>query len=92
MKNSYKIIYKKQAKKFLEKNPKYGIRFIKNFIELSGNFKDNYKHFDIEMYKGVQNAFRMRIGGYRAIFIVDNSEIKVIEVINIGSRGDIYNK
>ena len=34
----------------------------------------------------------MRIGKYRAIFKVESNEIKIINVIDINSRGDIYKK
>lgn len=34
----------------------------------------------------------MCIGKYRAIFKIENDEIKIINVIDINSRGDIYKK
>ena len=92
LKNTYKVVYRKAAKKFLDKNHKYGIRFVKNFAELAQDFKNNYKNFDIEVYNSIENSFRTRIGGFRAIFQIFDNEIKIIEVINIGSRGDIYKK
>lgn len=34
----------------------------------------------------------MCIGKYQAIFKIENDEIKIINVIDINSRGDIYKK
>lgn len=73
----------------MKKNKEYGIRFFKNFTELSQDF---YNNFDIDYYESFQNAYRMRIGKYQAIFKIENDEIKIINVIDINSRGDIYKK
>lgn len=40
----------------------------------------------------IPNAYRMHIGKYHAIFKIENDEIKIINVIDINSRGDIYKK
>ena len=39
--------------------------------------------------KGQKNVYRLRIGQYRAIFSVAK-EIKVLKVMKIDSRGDVY--
>ena len=92
LKDFYKVIYKKETKKFLKKYPNVGYRFLKNFEELAKDFHQNYKNFDINVYNSISNAFRMRIGDYRAIFLVKETEIKIIEVIKIDSRGSSYKK
>lgn len=76
----------------MKKNKEYGIRFFKNFTELSQDFYNNFNNFDIDYYESFQNAYRMRIGKYQAIFKIENDEIKIINVIDINSRGDIYKK
>jgi mRNA-degrading endonuclease RelE of RelBE toxin-antitoxin system len=35
------------------------------------------------------DKFRLRIGGYRAVYELDNGRLIVI-VFNVGTRGDIY--
>jgi len=92
LKNYYRVLYSKKAEKFMKKNKEYGIRFFKNFTELSQDFYNNFNNFDIDYYESFQNAYRMRIGKYRAIFKIENDEIKIINVIDINSRGDIYKK
>lgn len=85
---SYKIIIKKSAKKFIDKNKKEGLKFYKAFVELAKN-KHNFIRYDIKKLKGKENIFRIRIGKNRAIFLVSDEEIIII-VFDIGSRGDIY--
>ena len=89
MKISYKVKYLKKAEKFMKKNKDFGKKFFKNFSELSEDFYNNFQNFDIEYYGSIPNSFRMRIGKYRALFTVED-EIRIIEVIEINSRGDIY--
>ncbi len=40
-------------------------------------------------FQGVENGYRLRLGDYRAVYTVLDAEL-VIEVITIGSRGDVY--
>ena len=89
LKISYKVKYLKKAEKFMKKNKDFGKKFFKNFSELSEDFYNNFQNFDIEYYRSIPNSFRMRIGKYRALFTVED-EIRIIEVIEINSRGDIY--
>ncbi len=39
--------------------------------------------------QGYKNVYRLRIGQYRAVFLVEK-EIKVLKVVKIESRGGIY--
>lgn len=84
----YKILYSKESEKFLKKHIKEGLSFLKAFKEISENDL-NSTRYDIVIYKGAKDHFRLRIGPYRAIFEV-NQEIITIKVIKIGSHGDIY--
>ena len=49
---------------------------------------DEEEGLDIKKLEG-REGFRLRIGGYRAIYRRLN-DVLVIEVINVGIRGDIY--
>ena len=43
---------------------------------------------DIKPYKSIEGGFRLRVGSYRIIFC---KEMDIIWVIDIDSRGQIYN-
>lgn len=45
----------------------------------------------VKCLKGYTSTFRMRVGDFRIIYEVNQSELIVL-VLKIGSRGDIYNK
>jgi len=82
----YKIIYRKAALKALAKMPrKIAEKFTGSFALLSVNSEDG---LNIKKLEG-REGFRLRIGGYRAIYRKLN-EVMVIDVINVGIRGDIY--
>jgi mRNA interferase RelE/StbE len=82
----YKVIYRKAAAKALLKIP----------LRVAEQFKVAFEHMamndeselDIKKLEG-REGFRLRIGGYRAIFRKLN-DVLIIEVLKVGSRGDIY--
>ena len=84
-----KVIYSKKSKKFIEKNKKDGLKFFKAFDEISQDL-ENIKYYDIKNLKTKENIFRLRIGKFRALFSKRDDQL-IILVINIGSRGEIYN-
>lgn len=86
----YKVRYKKEAKKFLLKNKKVGLKFHKIFDDISKDI-ENVDMYDIKNLKGYDSLKRLRVGSYRSIFKIDN-EGNLIIVAIIGSRGDVYKK
>ena len=56
-------------------------------FRLSALFTEN---IDIKILKGYTNLLRMRINSYRIIYHVYKNEIIIIDVIDAGSRGQIY--
>lgn len=44
---------------------------------------------DVEKLRGKKNRFRLRSGRYRAIYEVDHA-VKIISVLDVGHRKDIY--
>lgn len=74
--------------KFIKKHKKEGLKFFAAFKDIAEN-NLNFNKYDIVIYKGVQNKYRMRLGDYRAIFDI-KEEIITINVLKIGSRGDVY--
>ena len=89
MQTSYKVLYTSEVKKFIKKNKVIGLKFFEAFTELSKNFNLRASSFDIVVMQSYKNAYRLRIGQYRAIFTVAK-EIKILKVMKINSRGDVY--
>lgn len=81
----YKIIIKKQAKKFIDKLPRPERARVAAAIELLPNGED------IKKMKGHSDLLRLRVGEYRIIYTVDNGQL-IVFVIDAGNRGDIYKK
>ncbi|MCD8010330.1 MAG: type II toxin-antitoxin system RelE/ParE family toxin [Lachnospiraceae bacterium] len=76
----FKIIYSKKAEKFLRKQDKPTQRRIVEAISklpIEG---------DIKKLQGT-NGYRLRVGDFRIIFDVNGL---IIDIINIGNRGQIY--
>lgn len=82
----YKITYRKTAAKSLLKLPTKVAEQFKQAFELLAT--DSETGLDIKKLEG-REGFRLRIGGYRAIYRKLN-DVMIIEVIKVGSRGDIY--
>lgn len=81
----YELQYKKKAIKALAKiNAPYYSAIIKAIDALA----ENPRPFGYKKLTG-RNGYRIRVGTYRIIYdIFDNTLI--VEVVNVGSRGEIY--
>ncbi|MGG6313644.1 type II toxin-antitoxin system RelE family toxin [Paenibacillus macerans] len=82
----YKLIYHKEALKFIAKQEKI----------MQERIAEGLKGLlvippvgDIRRMKGDSGLYRLRIGTYRVIFEIDHDE-KMVVVRAVGSRGDIY--
>ncbi len=81
---TYKIIFEKEAQKFLDKQNKNNrIRLYKAIYKLP-------EGTDIKKLKG-HNLYRLRVGDFRVLYSIDDV-IRLIDIENIDSRGDIYKK
>ncbi|MBC7091085.1 MAG: type II toxin-antitoxin system RelE/ParE family toxin [Nitrososphaeria archaeon] len=49
------------------------------------------RKLDIEKLEGLDKAYRIRIGEYRVIFVVDKKQ-RIIFITHIGKRESIYEK
>ena len=79
----YEIKMLRRARKFIEKqNPDQRERLIDaiNQLPLAG---------DIVPLTNRPGAFRLRVGGYRVIYSIEQ-KILTILVLTVGNRGDIY--
>lgn len=82
--------YKKIAEKFLNKHKGLREKFQENIIlAYNGN-----RNIDISTVEGQKiKTYRMRISSYRIIFrLEEDNTLTVVDVIDAGNRGDIYNK
>ena len=88
LKLKIKFIYRKKADKFFNKHQDIEEKFKKNIIlDLKG-----HTNIDIKILKGYTDLLRMRINSCRIIYHVYKDEITIIDVIDAGSRGQIYKK
>lgn len=82
----YQVIYRKTATKALLKLPlRVAEQFKEAFEQMAINDEDG---LDIKKLEG-REGFRLRIGGYRAIYRKLN-DVLMIEVLKVGSWGDVY--
>ena len=80
----YKITFEKAAQKFLKKqNPKTARNILNAISELP-------EGTDIKRLQGY-DLFRLRVGNIRVIYSIED-EMKIINIENIGNRGDIYKR
>ena len=80
----YIIQYDKRCLKYLKKLSKENqLRIIKAINELPFG--------DVKRLQGGNRNYRLRVGDYRIIFSKDDEKLSVL-IIEIGQRGDIYNR
>lgn len=81
----YELQYKKKAIKALAQinNPYYSA-IIKAIDELA----ENPRPFGYKKLTG-RNGYRIRVGTYRIIYDIFDTNL-TIEIVNVGSRGGIY--
>ena len=79
----YQIVYDKPAVKFLKRQTKEKQKWIIDAIRQLPHTGD------IKTLAGHPGVFRLRVGGYRVIYSIEN-EILIIRILDIGNRGDVY--
>ena len=83
----YQLKYRKQARNYLARLAyKIKITIVDRLHQLARD-PDNAE-YDIKALKG-RIGYRLRIGRYRVIY-TRHDEHLIIEIVKIGSRGDIY--
>jgi len=82
----YKIIFSKNAEKFLNSiDKKTGLRIIEKVKELP----TNSKNLDIKKLKSKYDLYRLRVGNFRIIYSFQHEQL-IIYVVVIGHRKDVY--
>lgn len=80
----YDIKYEKRCLKYLKKLDKNTqFRIVKAINELPLG--------DVKRLQGNTESYRLRVGNYRIIFCKDDESL-IILVLEIGPRGEVYNK
>ncbi len=86
---SIEILINKSADKFFRKHNEVYIKFLEN---IKSHYLNENSNIDIVAMKTYKGIYRMRINDYRIIYKLDNGKIKLIEVLMVKSRGEIYKK
>lgn len=86
---AYELVYSRDAVRSLRKIPsKLAKRICSKLEEL---VKDPYaKNNNIKPLQWSEANYRLRIGDWRVIYILDNDKNQVI-IVDVDSRGEIYN-
>lgn len=84
----YKLTYHRSAVKFLSKQDKTSQERISSGLKGLLNIPPVG---DIRLLKGYDSLYRLRIGDFRIVFMIDHQE-KLIYIQAIGNRGDMYKK
>ncbi len=89
-----RILYSKESEKFLSKNSSVITEEqVDDLLKMAARFllyRENI-NIDLKKLKGSeQNLYRIRKGKVRIIFSIFKKEIVILNVEDIGFRGDIY--
>ncbi len=87
MTGSYSLVIKKSAERELRKVPKEDMRRITDRIR---ELTQNPRPVGNEKLSG-QDRYRVRQGDYRIVYAVDD-ERRVVEVVKIGHRREVYRR
>jgi len=81
----YELQYKKKAIKALAKinEPYYSA-----IIEAIDGLAENPRPLGCKKLTG-RSGYRIRVGNYRIIYDIFDNKL-IVEIVNVGSRGDIY--
>lgn len=81
----YTVSLSKRAQKELDK---LSDAVAQPILQAIGNLEDNPRPHGCKKLKG-RNGYRIRIGNYRVIYEVSDTEL-FVDVVDLGHRRDIY--
>jgi mRNA interferase RelE/StbE len=85
---NYSIEFYKPALKYLQRLDKPTRTRIVHALQILSE-DPFHSELDIKKMKGSEDEFRLRVGSYRIVYNIINEKL-LVQVIKIGSRGDIY--
>lgn len=84
----YKIYFKKSAAKELSRLP---IAIIKRVQKVVINLENNPVPNNSRKLVGFKGLYRIRVGDYRVIYLVERT-VKIVTITKIGHRREVYKK
>ena len=84
----YKIVYKRDAEKFLKTVPPHEAKKIR--VEIESLAENPRKHGVIKLESSDPAEYRTRQGNYRIVFSIDDGVLKIVTINRIFSRGAGY--
>ena len=86
----YKVLAHRRVIKFLKSLQDERLKArLKEAIAKLQNHPIALRRLDVEKLEGLKRAYRVRVGEYRIIFLVDKED-KTIYITHIGRRESIY--
>jgi mRNA interferase RelE/StbE len=82
----YKVIIDKQILKSLDKIP---VVYLSNIKKAVNNLANNPRPPGSIKLAGSKNSYRIRVGIYRIIYIIEDN-ILTVEIIKIDNRSNVY--
>ncbi|MEL7657899.1 MAG: type II toxin-antitoxin system RelE/ParE family toxin [Bacillota bacterium] len=86
MNSDYRLIYRKEAVKFLAKQD---VSAQERIAKGLAGLLEIPPSGDIKLLKGYKKLYRLRVGSYRILFEISHTE-KIIYIQVIDSRGGVY--
>ena len=84
----YRIEYRPEARRSLKKlDPPTRRRIVSRIEKLA----DNPRPAGVEVLKGLEHLYRLRVGDYRVIYRIED-RARLVLVIRVGHRREVYRK
>lgn len=83
----YKIIFTKSAAKELKK---LSNQLIARIVPEIQALATEPRPTNCKKLKGEENRYRTRVGDYRILYSIEDT-IKIVEIVKIGHRKEVYN-
>ena len=84
----YTVVLTQTAEKELRSLPS---KIVERIIAVLKSLEENPRPADCKKLKGYKNLWRIRVGDYRILYVIDDV-IMLVDVREIGNRKDIYRK
>jgi mRNA interferase RelE/StbE len=83
---SYRVVWKRSARKELRKLPRQAVSRVVSAVE---QLTTEPRPSGTRKLAGSSDSYRIRVGDYRVIYSIFGEEL-VIEIVRVGHRKDVY--